>query len=275
VGAVPSLRNSATNYYEVEGLADEVNRLTDPNCRSRSSWTPTFSHLFSECGASTERIRIKVRPRTQIPGYVALNRMRRRRSLLRERRRRLVLSFRYYVAVGFIAFPALQAWLNLHYLGSIFSNGYAFWLPAFYSSAVFKTFKLSYLVARADPIYRHGNLVAYSLAMLGIDGIFGQLHLGTESRTLVHARYSLFPFPVVVFAAIGVFCAMRDKRNAATMRATYSGFSFLALLLLIYLPYFHVEPRFMLPALFIVFAAAAGALSVQIEGLNGDGRDLR
>ncbi|MGC2302490.1 ArnT family glycosyltransferase [Candidatus Binatus sp.] len=176
------------------------------------------------------------------------------------RPRRFQLAQALTFAVGFLALPCLQAWLNLHYLGSIFSNGYAFWLPAFYNSAVFKTFKLSYLVAPADPIYRHGNFVAYALAMLGIDGIFGQLHLGTESRTLVHARYSLFPFPVVVFAALGVFQAMRNKRNASTMRALYLGLSFLAVLLIIYLPYFHVEPRFMLPALFIVYAAAGWGL---------------
>jgi hypothetical protein len=163
-------------------------------------------------------------------------------------------------AIGFIGFPGLQASLNLHYLGSIFSNGYAFWLPDFYNSAVFKTFKLSYLAVPADPIYQHGNFVAYALALLGIDGIFGQLHLGTESRTLVHARYALYPFPVVVFAAVGVFSAMRHKRDAATMRALYLGLIFLALLVLIYLPYFHVEPRFMLPASFIVFAAAGWGL---------------
>jgi 4-amino-4-deoxy-L-arabinose transferase-like glycosyltransferase len=168
----------------------------------------------------------------------------------------LVMAF----AIGFIGFPGLQAWLNLHYLGSIFSNGYAFWLPDFYNSAAFKTFKLSYLVVPADPIYQHGNFVAYALALLGIDGIFGQLHLGTESRTLVHARYTLYPFPVVVFAAVGAFSAMRHKRDAATMRALYLGLIFLALLVLIYLPYFHVEPRFMLPALFIVFAAAGWGL---------------
>src|SRR5579863_9604689 len=160
-------------------------------------------------------------------------------ALLLVRPRGLKLALVTPFAIGLIVFPGLQAWLNLHYLGSIFSNGYAFWLPAFYSSAVFKTFKLSYLVAPADPIYHHGNFVAYGLAMLGIDGIFNQLHLGTESRTLVHARYSLFPFPVIVFASMGVYWTMRRKRDASTMRALYLGLSFLAMLLLIYLPYFH------------------------------------
>jgi 4-amino-4-deoxy-L-arabinose transferase-like glycosyltransferase len=163
-------------------------------------------------------------------------------------------------AIGLLALPALQASLNLHYLGSIFSNGYAFWLPSFYDSAVFKTFKLSYLVAPADPIYRHGNFVAYALAMLGLDGFFGQLNLGTEARTLVHSHYALYPFPVVVFAALGLYWAMRHKCDAITMRVLYLGLTFLALLLLIYLPYFHVEPRFMLPGSFIVFAAAGAGL---------------
>ena len=186
--------------------------------------------------------------------------------LVRPRRFQLAQALTF--AIGFIGLPVLQAWLNLHYLGSIFSNGYAFWLPAFYNSAVFKTFKLSYLVAPADPIYRHGNFVAYALAMLGIDGIFGQLHLGTESRTLVHARYSLFPFPVVIFAALGMFWAMRQNRYASTMRALYLGLSFLAVLLIIYLPYFHVEPRFMLPPLFIVFATAGWGLVCANQSLD-------
>ncbi len=171
-------------------------------------------------------------------------------------------------AIGFVAFPGLQAWLNLHYLGSPFSDGYAFWLPEHYSS-VFKPFKLSYLVVPTDPAYRHGNFVAYGIAMLGLDGIVGQLDLGTESRMLFHARYGFYPFPVVVFAGLGVFLAMRRKgSNATTMRAVYLGLGFLAVLLLAYLAYFYIDPRFLLPALFIVFAAAA-------YGLVGANRWLR
>jgi 4-amino-4-deoxy-L-arabinose transferase-like glycosyltransferase len=181
-------------------------------------------------------------------------------AVLLVRPRRLQLARVMAFAIGCMAFPGLQAWVNLRYLGSIFSNGYVFWLPAFYSSSVFKTFKLSYLVTPADPIYRHGNLVAYALAMLGLDGILGQLNLGTEVRTLGHARYSLYPFPVAVFAGLGVYFAMRRKASASTMRAVYLGLGFLASLLLIYVPYFHVEPRVMMPGLFIVFAAAGCGL---------------
>ncbi len=96
--------------------------------------------------------------------------------------------------------------------------------------------------------------------MLGLDGLFGQLRLSTESRTLSHARYALYPFPVAVFAALGVWFAIRRKGNATTMRAVYLGFGFLASLLLIYLFYFFLDARFLLPASFIVFAAAGYGL---------------
>jgi 4-amino-4-deoxy-L-arabinose transferase-like glycosyltransferase len=171
-------------------------------------------------------------------------------------------------AIGLAPFPALQAWVDLHYLGSPLSSGYAFWLPMFYGSD-FEPFRLSYLVVPPDPAYPHGNLMAYAIAMSGLDGIFGQLKLGTELRTLfhwrfvggklhtlVHARYALYPPPVAVFAALGVFFALRRKPSASAKREVYLGLGFLGLLLLIYLPYFCVDPRFMLPALFIVFAAA-------------------
>ena len=61
-------------------------------------------------------------------------------------------------AIGFIAFPGLQALANLHYFGSPLLNGYEFWLPEYYSSG-FKAFRLSYLVMPWDPSYQHGNFV--------------------------------------------------------------------------------------------------------------------
>ena len=175
------------------------------------------------------------------------------------RPRRLQFARVMAFAIGITAFPGLQAWENLHYLGSIFSNGYAFWLPESYSS-IFKPFKLSYLFVPSSITYKHGNLAAYAIAMLGLDDILGQLTVGSETGTLAHARYALYPFPVVVFAGLGVFFALRHKRNASATRAVYLGMGFLASLLLIYLPYFVVDPRFMLPALFIVFAAAGYGL---------------
>jgi hypothetical protein len=165
-------------------------------------------------------------------------------------------------AIAFLPFPGLQAWVNLHYLGSPLSSGYAFWLPQFYSS-MFKPFKLSYLFVPCHAIDtgdRHGSLISYAIAMLGLDGIFGQVPMSWKLRALVHARYDLYPFPVAVFAGLGVFMAMRRDGNASMMRAMYLGLGFLASLLLICLFHFYVDPRFLLPALFIVFAAAGYGL---------------
>ena len=177
--------------------------------------------------------------------------------LVRPRRLRLaqVMAF----AIGFTAFPGLQAWVNLHYLGSPLASGYVFWWREAYSS-VSTTFELRFLFKPWDMTHRHGNLVSYTLAMLGLDGLLGQLTLGLEPQTLLHSHYSFYPFPVAIFAGLGVFFANRRKRNATTMRAVYLGFGFLASLLLIYLPYFFLDPRFLLPALFIVFGAAAYGL---------------
>jgi 4-amino-4-deoxy-L-arabinose transferase-like glycosyltransferase len=175
------------------------------------------------------------------------------------RPRRLQFARVIAFAIGFIVFPGLQAWVNLHYLGSPLSNGYTFWQPEAYSS-VSTAFEPRFLFAPAFATYRHGNLVAYTLTMLGLDGLLGQTNLGTEFRTLCASRYALYPFPVAVFAGLGVFFAMRHGRNASTMRAMYLGLGFLALLLLIYLPYFYFDPRFLIPGLFIVFAAAGYGL---------------
>src|SRR5208282_4686968 len=180
-------------------------------------------------------------------------------AVLLVRPRRLQFARVMAFAIGFTAFPGLQALVNLHYLGSPLSSGYAFWWREAYSS-VFTTFELRFLFVPWDLTYRHGNLVSYSIAMLGLDGLLNQLNLGLEGQTLAHSRYCLYPFPVPLFAVLGVFFAMRRKRDATTMRAVYLGFGFLASLLLIYLPYFFLDPRFLLPALFIVFAAAAYGL---------------
>ena len=177
--------------------------------------------------------------------------------LVRPRRLRLaqVMAF----AIGFIAFPGLQAWVNMHYLGSPLSSGYAFWWRQAYGS-VFTTFELRFLFTPWDLTYRHGNLVTYALAMLGLDGLLGELNLGLELQALLRSRYSFYPFPVAVFAGLGVWFAIRRRDSATAMRAVYLGLGFLGALLLIYLPYFFLDPRFMLPALFIVFAAAGYGL---------------
>lgn len=180
-------------------------------------------------------------------------------AVLLVRPRRLQFARVMAFAIGFIAFPGLQAWINLHYLGSPLSTGYAFWWREAYSS-VLTTFELRFLFVPWDLTYRHGNLVSYAIAMLGLDGLFDQFNLGLEGQTLAHSRYCLYPFPVPLLAGLGVFFAMQRKGNATTMRALYLGFGFLGSLLLIYLPYFFLDPRFLLPALFVVFAAAGYGL---------------
>ena len=189
---------------------------------------------------------------------------------------RLNFALAMAFAIGFIGFPASAGVAEFALSRFDLLNGYAFWLPDFYNSAVFKTFKLSYLVVPADPIYQHGNFVAYALALLGIDGIFGQLHLGTESRTLVHARYALYPFPVVVFAAIGVFSAMRHQaRRQHDARAVFGpDLSCLAGA--------HLSPLFPcrtpLHAAGVVYhfcGSGLGAGPRESKSWSGDGRDLR
>ena len=183
-------------------------------------------------------------------------------AVLLVRPRRLQFARVTAFAIGFIAFPGFQAWVNLHNFGSILSSGYAFWMPKYYSS-IFESFKLSYIFVPSHTVlrpYPYGNLVAYAIKMLGLDGLLGQVSMSSKLLGLVHARYALYPFPVAVFAGMGVFFAIRGKHNASTMRAVYLGLGFLASLLLIYLPYFFIDPRFIMPGLFIVFAAAGWGL---------------
>lgn len=175
------------------------------------------------------------------------------------RPRRLVLTKVAAFAIGLIAFPAIQAWINLRYLGSPLSSGYEFWWRAAYGS-VTTTFEPRFLFKPWDPFYRHGNLVSYFLAMLGLDGLLGQLTIGMEMLILPRSLYSFYPFPVAIFAALGIWFAVRRKPSATTMRTLYLGLGFLASMLLIYLPYFFLDPRFLLPALFFIFAAAGYGL---------------
>ena len=79
-------------------------------------------------------------------------------AVLLVRPRRLQFARVMAFAIGFTAFPGLQALVNLHYLGSPLSSGYAFWWREAYSS-VFTTFELRFLFVPWDLTYRHGNLV--------------------------------------------------------------------------------------------------------------------
>jgi 4-amino-4-deoxy-L-arabinose transferase-like glycosyltransferase len=159
-------------------------------------------------------------------------------------------------ALGMIPFPIAQAWANAHSLGSPFATGYAFWRPDLYGSG-FDAFELRYLFSPELAGDKHGSLISYALAMGGLDGLLGQLNLGMELRTLLHSRYALYPLPVAIFTGLGIFFIRREPRADITMRAIYLGVGFLASLLLIYLFYFYLDARFLMPGLFIVFAVAA------------------
>jgi len=159
-------------------------------------------------------------------------------------------------AIGMAAFPSLQLVENLRFFGSPFSTGYQFWQPVFYGD-LSKTFELRLLFFPLDKTYLHGSVVNYSTALLGLDGLFGQCTLGTENITLLWPHYAFYPFPVAIFAALGVFLILRWKAGASAMRIIYLGGGFLVASLVIYLPYFYVDPRFLIPALFVVFATAA------------------
>ena len=188
-------------------------------------------------------------------------------AVLLVRPRKLQLARVTAFVLGFIALPGLQASVNLHYLGSPLSSGYAFWLPEDFNS-VFRTFSLRSLFVPNGTAFRQGNLVTYVIVMLGLDGILGRLILTTELRTLVHAHYAFYPFPVAVFAGLGVFFALRRERNPRTMRAVYLGVEFLASLLLIYLAYLAADPRYLIPGLFIVFATSGYGLVCANRGLK-------
>jgi len=191
-------------------------------------------------------------------------------ALLLVQPRRLQRERMMAFALGFIPFPGLQAWVNHQYVGSLLSSGYAFWRPDLYSFGL-GAFDWHYLFESTFENISHGNLVAYGLAMLGLDGLLGQLNVGMESRNLLHSRYSLYPFPVVIFAALGVMFVLRGKRDSITMRTLYLGGAFLATLLMTYLVYFYLEPRFLLPGLFIVFATGGYGLVCANRSMRAGG----
>jgi hypothetical protein len=65
----------------------------------------------------------------------------------------------------------------------------------------------------------------------------------------------LYPFAVAIFAIIGIAMAIKSASRPA-LRVMWFGLAFLGALLLLYLLYFFSDIAFILPATFIVFAAA-------------------
>jgi len=173
--------------------------------------------------------------------------------------RRLRLGQLIAFAIGLTAFPGLQAWENFRFFGSPFSSGYAFWLPLDYKSFS-RTFDPRLLFMPVDPAFRHGHLFYYGFALLGLDGLFGQIDLNAEAGTLAHSHYAFYPFPVALFAVMGAFFVLRHTHNANARRAIFLSSGFLAASLIVYVLYFYTDPRFLIPASFVVMATAAYGL---------------
>lgn len=164
-------------------------------------------------------------------------------------------------------FPALQGIENLRYFGSFVSNGYTFWVPEMYGSMA-NAFRPKLLFAPINVTYSHGNLVSYGLAILGADGWFGDMNLGTGNVAIKDARFSIYPFAAAVFVIIGLARAVKSG-NRRTRRSLLVGAGFFAGLLAVYASYFYTDVRFLLPASFIFFAAAGYGLVVANATLKG------
>lgn len=174
-------------------------------------------------------------------------------------------------AAGLAIFPAWQALENVRYLGAVLRSGYVFWVPEVYGR-LSRTFGLTFLLGPTMPRNPHGNLVSYSFALMGLDGMLGDPGV---------ARYILYPFGAAVFAAIGIAAALRSSKSRATRRVVWFGLGFLASLVAVYMVYFFTEIAFILPACFIVFAAAGyGAVTANrrmselASARRRSGRDL-
>lgn len=168
-------------------------------------------------------------------------------------RRRLVELFPAAIAFGlaFAIFPIWQGWTNYRYLGSPLRSGYAFWVPEVYGT-LGKTFNARFLFGPTMPGNPWGNVISYLLTLLGLDGLLGDPG---------DSRYLLYPFAAVVFGAIGIAVA-RKSQARPVLRVMWFGVAFLAALVALYLFYFFTEIAFILPATFILFAAAGYGIVV-------------
>ncbi len=162
-------------------------------------------------------------------------------------RRRLVELLPVAIAFGvaFAIFPIWQGWTNYRYLGGLTSSGYVFWVPEVYGS-LGKTFSPSFLFGPTMPGNPYGNVLSYALTLSGLDGMLGDPG---------DPRYLMYPFAAAVFAIIGIAIALKSPARTV-LRVMWFGLAFLAALIALYLFYFFTEIAFILPATFILFAAA-------------------
>ena len=162
------------------------------------------------------------------------------------------------LAIGLAIFPAWQAIENWRRLGGPFNSGYVFWVPEVYGT-LGKTFGAQFLFGPTMPRNPHGNVLSYLVTIAGLDGMLGDPG---------DPRYVLYPFAAAVFAVIGIRAALRDSAGRPAARVVWFGLGFLVSLLVLYLFYFFTEMAFILPALFIVFAAAGYGVIVGNRALR-------
>ena len=153
--------------------------------------------------------------------------------------------------IAFAIFPIWQAWTNYRYLGGPMRSGYVFWVPEVYGS-MGKTFSARFLFGATMPGNPYGNVLSYLLTLSGLDGMLGDPG---------DPRYLMYPFAAAIFVAIGIVFALKSQVRAVR-RVMWFGLAFLAALLALYLFYFFTEIAFILPATFILFAAAGYGMVV-------------
>ena len=171
-------------------------------------------------------------------------------------------------AVAFAIFPIWQAWTNHRYLGGLTNSGYAFWVPEVYGSFG-ATFSARFLFGPTMPGNPYGNVLSYALTLSGLDGMLGDP--GDH-------RYLMYPFAAAAFAALGIGFALKSQA-LVIRRVMWFGLTFLAALFALYLCYFFTEIAFLLPATFILFAAAGygvvAANRMMIEARTRSGKSPR
>ncbi len=169
---------------------------------------------------------------------------------LERRDLRSLLAVATAIAIGFAIPVAWQLHQNTMNLGSTFASGYAWWVPEVYGAGG-RTFSAAYLFGPTMPRNPHGNVLVYSMTMLGLDGMLGDRG---------NARYFLYPPAAAAFAIVGFIAILRTPERSNARRVMWFGLGYLVALTGLYCFYLFTDVAFILPAAFVVFiAAGAGA----------------
>ena len=147
---------------------------------------------------------------------------------------------------AFAVMPLLQLHSNSVHLGGSFSSGYAWWVPEVYSGSQ-SPFSAAHLFGPTMPRNPHGNVPVYVTALMGLDGMLGDRG---------DPRYFIYPFAAAAFAVIGIVAALRERDNLPVRRTLAFGLALLGLLFAVYIFDLFTETAYLLPGVFILFAAS-------------------